>query len=277
MLPLFRILDRQTCREHVLAVNALTDYIISQCSAEKNSEEFLPMVSKRSFYPINIFAIPFCCHCVYGFHIWRLMLIFIALAVVRGDHNCFFFQMIRVLNMMVFHRHVMTFDRLLLSLVLHPATDHASQIAMVIVQVGSTHSSQNMLISCFSFLFTNQKRELVFFRFFFVVNMECFHIYFSRLFWTAQKSTSELISIADTSLNVTWMLQSTSVALLSTTGLVQLDDLVNFKFFFCKFCRNSRRWHSLRWPTDLRWWLRWSILERTIRYIMGAWLSGCCQ
>ncbi|EYC24424.1 hypothetical protein Y032_0014g2497 [Ancylostoma ceylanicum] len=82
---IYQILDRQTCREHVLAVNALTDYIISQCSAEKNSEEFLPM-------------------------------------------------MIRVLNMMVFHRHVMTFDRLLLSLVLHPATDHASQIAMVIVQ-----------------------------------------------------------------------------------------------------------------------------------------------
>ncbi|KHJ92594.1 SH2 domain protein [Oesophagostomum dentatum] len=80
----YQILDRQTCREHVLAVNALTDYIISQCSAEKNSEEFLPMI--------------------------------------------------RVLNMMVFHWHVMTFDRLLLSLVLHPATDHASQIAMVIVQ-----------------------------------------------------------------------------------------------------------------------------------------------
>ncbi|KAK6058723.1 hypothetical protein COOONC_03700 [Cooperia oncophora] len=82
---IYQILDRLTCREYVLAVNALTDYIISQCSAEKNSEEFLPM-------------------------------------------------MIRVLNMMVFHRHVMTFDRLLLSLVLHPATDHASQIAMVIVQ-----------------------------------------------------------------------------------------------------------------------------------------------
>ncbi|KAJ1356108.1 hypothetical protein KIN20_013754 [Parelaphostrongylus tenuis] len=82
---IYQILDRQTCREHVLAVNALTDYIISQCSAEKNLEEFLPM-------------------------------------------------MIRVLNLMVFHRHVMTFDRLLLSLVLHPATDHASQIAMVIVQ-----------------------------------------------------------------------------------------------------------------------------------------------
>ncbi|VDM72334.1 unnamed protein product, partial [Strongylus vulgaris] len=82
---IYQILDRQTCREHVLAVNALVDYIISQWNAEKNLEEFLPM-------------------------------------------------MIRVLNMMVFHRHVMTFDRLLLSLVLHPATDHASQIAMVIVQ-----------------------------------------------------------------------------------------------------------------------------------------------
>ncbi|CAJ0595260.1 unnamed protein product [Cylicocyclus nassatus] len=82
---IYQILDRQTCREHVLAVNALVDYIISQWNAEKNLEEFLPM-------------------------------------------------MIRVLNMMVFHRHVMTFDRLLLALVLHPATDHASQIAMVIVQ-----------------------------------------------------------------------------------------------------------------------------------------------
>uniref|UniRef100_A0A8L8L183 Mediator of RNA polymerase II transcription subunit 23 n=1 Tax=Heligmosomoides polygyrus TaxID=6339 RepID=A0A8L8L183_HELPZ len=71
VLLVFRILDRLTCREYVLAVNALTDYIISQCS------------------------------------------------------------MIRVLNMMVFHRHVMTFDRLLLSLVLHPATDHASQIALL--------------------------------------------------------------------------------------------------------------------------------------------------
>ncbi|VDM60553.1 unnamed protein product [Angiostrongylus costaricensis] len=49
-------------------------------------------------------------------------------------HSAMAQQMIRVLNMMVFHRHVMTFDRLLLSLVLHPATDHASQIAMVIVQ-----------------------------------------------------------------------------------------------------------------------------------------------
>uniref|UniRef100_A0A0K0CUQ9 Mediator of RNA polymerase II transcription subunit 23 n=1 Tax=Angiostrongylus cantonensis TaxID=6313 RepID=A0A0K0CUQ9_ANGCA len=42
-------------------------------------------------------------------------------------------QMIRVLNMMVFHRHVMTFDRLLLSLVLHPATDHASQISYALL------------------------------------------------------------------------------------------------------------------------------------------------
>ncbi|PIO74898.1 hypothetical protein TELCIR_03087 [Teladorsagia circumcincta] len=41
--PEHQILSPVIYQEYVLAVNALTDYIISQCSAEKNSEEFLPM------------------------------------------------------------------------------------------------------------------------------------------------------------------------------------------------------------------------------------------
>uniref|UniRef100_A0A1I7X1X0 Mediator of RNA polymerase II transcription subunit 23 n=1 Tax=Heterorhabditis bacteriophora TaxID=37862 RepID=A0A1I7X1X0_HETBA len=43
--------------------------------------------------------------------------------------------MVRVLNQMVFQCHVIQLDRLLLSLVMHPVTDHSSQLALHIVQV----------------------------------------------------------------------------------------------------------------------------------------------